>query len=195
MDFRKHRTFCWVAVSALAAAGAAVMPAVAQAASTAASETVSAGSLSFINSTPAATITFPGTTLTGANQTVTAPLAFDIGDATGSGAGWNVTATSTTFTSTTHTLPTTATTVPVAPTPTCDAAGSCTLATTNVTYPYSLPAAATAPTATKLFNAAANTGMGSQTVTPTWSLAIPSNTIASATAYTSTWTFSLVSAP
>jgi hypothetical protein len=52
-----------------------------------------------------------------------------------------------------------------------------------------------APTATKLFTASANTGIGNQTFTPTWTLAIPANAVASGTAYTSTWTLSLVSGP
>jgi hypothetical protein len=73
------------------------LPAVSQGATTA-SVTLTAGSLAFINSTPASTVTFPATTLNGTNQNITATLAFDIGDATGSGSGWNVTATSTTFT-------------------------------------------------------------------------------------------------
>ncbi len=195
---RMRRRWWLGAVCALGLAGGAavaVLPAASQAATTA-SVTLSAGALAFINSTPAATLTFPTTTLNGANRTITTTLPFDIGDATGSGLGWNVTATSTTFTSTTHTLPTTATTVQTAPTATCDVgATGCTTATTTVTYPYTLPAAATAPTATKLFNASANTGLGNQTFTPTWTLAIPANAIASATAYTSTWTFSLVSGP
>ena len=48
-----------------------------------------------------------------------------------------------------------------------------------------------------MFNAAVNTGMGNQTVTPSWQLAIPSTTWAggAATPYTSTWTFTLVSGP
>lgn len=195
MSSLKTRALRTATLSAIAAASFAVLP-VAANATTAASETLSAGSLAFINSTPAATLTFPTTTLNGTNQTVTAPLALDIGDSTGSGAGWNVTGTSTTFTSTTHTLPTSATTIAVAPTAVCDAgATGCTVAATNVSYPYSLPAATSAPTATKLFNATANTGMGNQTFTPTWTLAIPSTAVASATAYTSTWTLSLVSAP
>ena len=64
--------------------------------------------------------------------------------------------------------------------------------TTTVSYPYTLPAATTAPTATKLFNAPAGTGMDDQTVTPTSALAIPANAYAGN--YTSTWTLSLVSA-
>lgn len=183
------------AIFTLVTIGLGQFPTASQA-STTASVTLSAGSLAFINSTPAASITFPATTLNGTNQTVTSTLGFDVGDSTGSGAGWNVTATSTTFTSAGHTLPTTATTIQSAPTASCDASASgCTPATTNVSYPYSLPAAGTAPTATKMFNAAAGTGMGNQTFTPTWTLAIPANAIASGTPYTSTWTFSLVSGP
>jgi hypothetical protein len=56
-----------------------------------------------------------------------------------------------------------------------------------------LPAAGTAPTATKVFNSAVNTGMGNQTVSPTWKVAVPANTFAGT--YTSTWTLSLVSGP
>jgi WxL domain surface cell wall-binding len=195
MNFPRKRFLTLAACSALAITGAALVPVASQAA-TAASVTLSAGALSFINSTPAATLTFPTTTLNGTNQSITSPLAFDIGDATGSGSGWNVTATSTTFTSTTHTLPTTATTIQSSPTAVCDiGATGCATATATVTYPYTLPAATSAPTATKLFNASANTGMGNQTFTPTWTLAIPANAVASGTAYTSTWTFSLVSGP
>jgi hypothetical protein len=44
-----------------------------------------------------------------------------------------------------------------------------------------------------MFNASANTGMGNQTVTTTWRLAVPANTFAGT--YTSTWTISLASGP
>jgi len=151
---------------------------------------ISAGSLAFVSTPP--NVTF-NDTLNGANQTVTATQALDVSDATGSGAGWNITATSTTFTSGGNTLPTTATTVQSAPTTACDASSTCTLATNSVSYPYTLPAGASAPTATKVFNAAANTGQGQQTATVTWQLAIPSTTVAGT--YTSTWTISLVSGP
>jgi hypothetical protein len=49
------------------------------------------------------------------------------------------------------------------------------------------------PTAVKLFNAAANTGMGAFTVTPTISVAIPANSYAGT--YTSTVTVAVVSGP
>ncbi len=44
-----------------------------------------------------------------------------------------------------------------------------------------------------MYNAAVNTGMGAQTVTPTWQLVVPAS--AKAGTYTSTWTYSLVSGP
>jgi hypothetical protein len=158
-----------------------------------ATATLSAGSLAFVSTPP--NVSFSAT-LNGSDQTVSTTQALDVSDATGSGAGWNITATSTTFTTgggSPKTLSTSATTVGAAPTDTCDTAVTCSLATNSVTYPYTLPAAGTAPTATKLFNAAAGSGMGNQTVTPTWKLDVPASTLAGT--YTSTWTISLVSGP
>jgi hypothetical protein len=155
--------------------------------------TIAAGSLGFVSTPP--NVTFSAT-LNGLDQTVSTTQALDVGDATGSGTGWNITATSTTFTTgggTPHLLSTTATSLTGAPTDVCDAGATCTLATNSVTYPYVLPAGATAPTATKMYNAAANTGLGNQTVTPTWRLSVPASTFAGT--YTSTWTISLVSGP
>jgi hypothetical protein len=192
---QRHRSIARGTAPAMALL-ALLFGAAAPAGATTASEQINAGTLSFINSTPA-NITFPATTLNGTNQTQTQTQAFDVSDATGTNAGWNIQATSTTFTAGTHTLPTTATTIAATPTDSCDASSTCTLATNNISYAYTLPAAATAPTATKLFNAAANTGMGAQTITPTWTLAIPSSTWAggAGTPYTSTWTLTLVSGP
>src|SRR5438552_1030781 len=139
--------------------------------------TIAAGSLGFVSTPP--NVSFSAT-LNGLDQTVSTTQALDVGDATGSGTGWNLAATSTTFTTgggTPHLLSTTATSLTGAPTDACDASATCTLATNSVTYPYVLPAAATAPTATKLYNAAANTGLGNQTVTPTWRLSVPANTL------------------
>jgi hypothetical protein len=165
----------------------------APAGATTASATLNAGSLGFASAP--GNVTFPSTTLDGQNKTLTASQSLDIADATGSGAGWNITATSTQFKSGSYSLPAGATTITAAPaTPTCDTNVTCTVAgSTTVSYPYSLPAGATAPTATKLFNAAVGTGLGDQTVSPTWNLAIPGNAYAGN--YTSTWTLSLVSGP
>jgi len=191
-----RKRLAWLAaLAAIATAAVAALPFASQAA-TAASVTLSPGSFALINGTPAAAISFPAATLNGTSQAVTDPLAVDVGDATGSGSGWNLTAASTTFKSGANALPTTATTIQSAPTASCDTgAAGCTTATTTVSYPYTLPAATVAPTATKLFNAVANTGMGNQTFSPTWTLSIPSNAVAGGTAYTSTWTFSFVSGP
>jgi hypothetical protein len=163
------------------------------AAAATATTTISGASLAFVSTPP--NVSF-SVTLNGLDQTVSSAQAIDVGDATGSGTGWNITATSTQFSTgggSARTLSTSATTVDSAPTVACDSGASCAVATDSVTYPYALPAGSTAPTATKLFNATANTGMGNQTVTPTWRVSIPANTFAGT--YTSTWTISLVSAP
>lgn len=159
----------------------------------AADAAVTGGTLSFINSTPG-NVTFPSTALDGTNKTTSQTQPFDVSDSRGTGAGWNITATSTTFTNAGNTLPTGATTIATQPGVSCDAGVTCTTSTVSgVTYPYTLPAAGVAPAATRMYNAAANTGLGAMTVTPTWQLAIPAS--ARAGTYTSTWTFSLVSGP
>ena len=160
-----------------------------------ATATVTAGTLSFVSAP--GNITFPSVTLNGLDQTTSASLPLDIGDNTGSRAGWNVTATSTQFSdgAAGNTLPTSAVTVQAAPSDVCDSGATCTIASeaSSITYPYTLPAGATAPTATKIFDAKAGTGMGDQTVTPDYTLAIPADTAAGT--YASTWTFSLISGP
>jgi hypothetical protein len=186
----------YLVFTALAIAATAVAPASSQAADTSASVLLHGGALAFVGGTPASTITFPTTTLNGADRTLTASLAFDVSDATGSGAGWNVTATSTQFSSGTHTLPASATTIQSAPNLVCDLLPIfCTLASTIVAYPYTLPAAAVAPAPTPIFDALASSGLGAQTFTTTWTLVIPADAVASATPYSSTWTFSLGSGP
>jgi len=190
-----NRIRAWVPL-VFALAGSALLPGSSQAAVTTASVTLHGGGLSFVNGTPASTLSFPATTLNGTNQTVTAALPFDVSDATGSGAGWNVSATSTRFTSGSHTLPADATTIQAAPSLVCDLLPIfCTLASPLVGYPYTLPAAAVAPTPTPIFDAVAGTGLGGQTFDTVWTLAIPADAVATATPYTSTWTFSLASGP
>lgn len=178
--------------SPLALAGAANASAITTASPTA-SASIAAGTLSFV--TAPGDITFPALVLTGTNQTTTATLPIDVGDNTGSGAGWNVTATSTQFTNGTNTLPDGSVTVNSAPPVACDSGSACTLAVeaSSITYPYTLPEGKTAPTATKIFDATAGTGMGDQTFTPTFTLAVPAGSYSGT--YTSTVTFSLVSAP
>ena len=110
----------------------------------------------------------------------------------GTAAGWNVQATSTTFTNTaSRTLPTTATAVTAAAATA--ASGNCDLPTNSVAYPLTLPAGASAPTAVKAYNAAAGTGGGPLTLTLTFRLTVPAR--AWSGAYSSTWTFTIASGP
>ena len=184
---RVSHGFATFGVAVMAALAVLAQPVAAGA--TAGTVTITGGTLTLVAPT---TVGFAAT-LTGADQNVTSPQSFDVLDKTGTGLGWNLTATSTTFTAGTHLFSNTAVTEPVAPTQGCDASTACTLATTNVSFPYTLPAAVTAPTATKIYNATVNTGLGGQTSVSTMQLAIPAATFAGS--YTSTWTYSVVSAP
>jgi hypothetical protein len=178
-----------LAGAVLAAAGAVVFGAL-PAGATTATATVTGGSLGFV-SAPASTGF--SVSLTGKDVVATATTTFDVGDATGAGTGWNITATSTSFTAGSHSLPTSAVTVLSLPTVASDTGATCTTATNGISYPYTLPAGTTAPTATKLSSAAANTGLGNQTVSVGFQLAVSANAYAGN--YTSTWTYSLVSGP
>ncbi len=143
--------------------------------STTGTATINAGTLTETNaSTPTVSATLNGT-----DQTVTYTLALTLIDATGSGSGWHLTITSTTFTSgaPVHKLSTSASSL-TGVTNTCVGGSSCTNPTNTITYPVAVPAADTAPTAVSFFNSAANTGMGKFTVTPTISIALPANTYA-----------------
>ena len=109
-------------------------------------------------------------------------------------AGWNETVTSTTFTTGTHSLSTSASTITSAPTVACNTSyANCTAATNSVTYPVTVPAGSSPPTAVKFVNAASGTGAGQFTVTPTISVSVPQNSFAGT--YTSTLTIAIVSGP
>ncbi len=125
-------------------------------------------------------------TLDGTDQTVTYAPVLGVVDARGTGAGWNVTIAATTFSDGSgHSLAAgTVTGVSAA----CHSGSTCTAATNAITYPLTLSA-----TAAKVFNAAANTGLGKVDVTPTVSVAIPGNSYAGS--YTSTVTLATVSGP
>ena len=147
------------------------------------------GSLALTSPT---TVTFPAVTLNGKNQTATANAALTPNDMSGNALGWNVQATSTTFTNAaSKTLPTTATTVTAAAASA--NSGNCDLPTNAIAYPLTLPAGATAPTAVKVYNAAATTGGGPLTLTLSFQLAIPANAYNGS--YSSTWTFTIASGP
>lgn len=125
-------------------------------------------------------------------QTYTVPIT--IQDTRGTGAGWNLTITSTTFTTggvTPKTLSNTASSL-TGTTSSCST-GTCTNPANAQTYPIAVPAAAIAPTAVKFFNTTADNGMGRFTVTPTIGVTVPQNAFAGT--YSSTVTVSVVSGP
>lgn len=175
---------------ALAAVSVLAVPMSATAA-TNGTATITGGTLTM---TSPATLAFGTQVLDGSPHTLSATQALDVVDLTGSGAGWNITLTSTTFAAGGNSLAVGAATDFSAPTGLCDVSLACTLATNGISsYPITVPDAATAPTAVKIQNATAGTGLVGQTWTHTMKLAIPAN--ARAGAYTSTWTYSIVNAP
>ncbi|MGC8461926.1 MAG: hypothetical protein ACP5OR_08850, partial [Candidatus Dormibacteria bacterium] len=115
----------------------------------------------------------------------------DIGDNTGTGAGWSITLSNTPFQSGANSLANSAFTAATPAQPTCDTGATCSQAVWSgkVGYPYILPGS----TATELLSDSTNTGMGDQTVTINWSANIPSSSLAGT--YQSTWTLTLVSGP
>lgn len=130
-------------------------------------------------------------TLTGDDQTTAYSMGLTVNDARGSGAGWNLSITSTAFTSGSQSLSNIASSINTAPAVVCSGSGShCTSPDDSaITYPVGVPAGTSAPPAVKFFDARANTGLGKFTITPTVTIAIPGNTYAGT--YTSTVTIAL----
>jgi hypothetical protein len=159
--------------------------------STVVTAVVNAGTLTLV--APATAATTP-ITLNGLDQTSPYTMALDADDNTGSGAGWNLTITSTIFTSgaPVHTLSAAASSL-TGVTAVCSGPGACTNPTNAIGYPVAVPAGAGPPAAVKFFNAAVNTGMGNFTVTPTIVVSFPASTFAGT--YTCTVTLAIVSAP
>lgn len=128
------------------------------------------------------------------DQTPTYTVALTTIASTSPAAGWNETITSTTFSTGTKSLSTGASTIASAPTVVCDTAyANCTAATNSISYPVSVPAGSSPPTAVKFVNAASSTGAGRFTVTPTITVSVPQNSFAGT--YTSTLTIAIVSGP
>ncbi len=174
----------------LAAAALALTPAAALADDLSGSAGVSAGSLSMAAADPPSL----AATLNGTDQQVSDAVAVDAKDNRGSGSGWKLQITSTQFTTgggTPRTLGTSSLRVSGV-TSACDA-GTCTTPTNAVSYPHTVPAAATAPTATTMYSSAVDTGMGDFTLTPTFQLTVPANTYAGT--YSSTITVTQATGP
>jgi len=184
------RTRRTTALALLLSVAALVAAATASADNALVTGTITGGSLSEVTTAaPSFSVT-----LNGSDQTPTYTLPMTVTDARGTGAGWNVTITSTQFSTGAggNTLATNASSVQSVSS-TCVSGSTCTNPTNTVTYPLTLPAGTTPPTAVKLFNSATNTGMGKFTVTPTVGVFVPANTFAGT--YTSTVTLAVVSGP
>jgi hypothetical protein len=126
-------------------------------------------------------------------KTFTVPLTVsDTRTGASAGLGWNTTITSTQFSNGTKTLPATVSTITAASS-SCANGGLCTNPTNTIAYPLALPAGSGPPTAVKFFSAAAATGKGVFTLTPTISVAVPQNSFTGT--YTSTLTIAIVSGP
>lgn len=178
-------------VTLLALAAIAVSAPIAGAATSTVTGSVVGGSLAL---TTSAAPTFSAT-LDGTDQTASFAVPATVTDATGSGAGWNLTITSTQFSTgggTPQTLPTAASTI-TSLVNVCASGSTCTNPTNAIAYPLAMPAGTTAPTPVKYFNAAAGTGRGKFTNTPTVSVSIPANTAVGT--YSSTLTLAAVSGP
>jgi len=156
-------------------------------------------------------LTWTGT-LTGTTQSIVDVLPGDqqytVNDATGSGAGWHITTSATTFTDGAHTFQDTGTFVTngsvtsiaaaTAPTATCTA--TCTLPTNTTTYPVAVATAPTTPTPVTIYDTSAATGLGqiviggSTAANPVgWWVNVPGD--ASAGSYASTITMAIISGP
>lgn len=143
-------------------------------------------------------------TLSGLNQTVKASLSVTVVNGSGATSGWRAEATMTTLKTTGGTkLATTAVSfngsastasATTAPTASCAATSTCTLPTlTGVTYPLTVPAGTTAPTAAPFYSAANTTGIGATSIPLDAWLHIPGS--AKAGTYSATITLSVVSGP
>jgi hypothetical protein len=123
-------------------------------------------------------------TLSGADQTVTYAPGLTVTDARGTGAGWHLTVSATSLTDGTHNLAQSVSAVSQA----CAGGSTCSLPTSSVTLPV-----AVGTSANSFYSAASGAGLGTVSVNPTVSVAIPGNSYAGS--YSSTVTFAAVAGP
>jgi hypothetical protein len=141
-------------------------------------------------------------------DTTTSHQSYTVNDATGSGAGWHVTTSATTFTTGTASLPnsgtfstaggTSSVSSTSAPTAACSTGATCLLPSNLTAYPVAITTAATAPTASTIYDTNPLTGLGSITVgigaNPVgWWVTVPASAVAGT--YTSTVTMQIISGP
>ena len=146
----------------------------------------SAAMAATLSVTAPTTVTVPGVTLNGDDQTKAFTMAHTVAYAAPSNtAGWNIQVSSTRLTSGAKMLP--AMQVTGVTSANCTGTG-CVNPTNSVTWPVTL-----GTTGAKIFNAAANTGKGSVVLTATYQLIYPANALPGT--YTATLTVTAVSGP
>jgi hypothetical protein len=133
---------------------------------------------------------------------------FSVVDATGIGAGWQITVAATTFTALHGALANSGTfsvngsvlslAATTAPTATCASGSTCTLPTDTTTYPVAITTAASSPVPVTVYDTATSSGEGSINIGGTgnpvgWWLNVPGNTPSGT--YLSTITLELLAAP
>jgi hypothetical protein len=141
------------------------------------------------NGTPAFSLT-----LTGADQVANYTLPVEAIDPRGTGAGWNLTVTSTQFSDGAgHRFAANVSTIASASSG-CGPSSTCTTPANSVSYTgLVMPAGITPPAPIKFFNAGAASGLGTVDVNAAVSVAVPANAYAGT--YTSTVTVSIVAGP
>jgi hypothetical protein len=169
---------------------------------------VNAGALNLTSPTALAWATTQnGNDLQVVDPTV-AHQSYVVNDATGSGAGWHVTVSATTFTSGANKLPdagtfqtngsTSAETAITAPIASCSTAVTCVLPVNTTTYPVAITTAPAAPPPVTIYDTSAGTGLGSITIgvgaNPVgWWVNVPSN--ARSGTYTATVSLQVLTGP
>jgi hypothetical protein len=176
----RQRIIITLAITAVAL----VVATTASSSNTTATATVSGTAGISLNQPATATIS---DTLDGSDQTVNYSPLLSLIDARGTGAGWNLQISATTFSDGAgHTLaPGTVT----GATQACTAGSSCTAAdSSGITLPLTITGGAA-----KFFDAALNSGLGKLNITPTIAVAIPGNAYAGT--YNSTVTLAATTGP
>jgi hypothetical protein len=177
---------------------------------------VDAGTTPAVSFPGSLTLTSPSTltwaaTQQGLDQNAVDSLSSDqqliVNDTTGTGAGWQITVSATTFTDGTNTLPNTgplsitgSTSSLTSATPSVACVGSCILPTDTTTYPVTIKTAASSPTAFTIYDASAGSGIGQITIGGSaaahpigWWVTVPASAVAGT--YISTITVTLVTGP
>lgn len=122
-------------------------------------------------------------------------LPIAVTDARGSGGGWNLSITSTTFKITNDNkdlLPTNASRI-ASMSASCNANSTCTLPINSISYPLGVPAGKTPPPAVKFFAAAVGSGLGKFLLAMMVNVSIPAHTEAGT--YSSTITLAIANGP